>query len=372
MIKRGKFNVIMDGQWGSTGKGKLAGYIHSHYPEINMAVVDFMPNAGHTYIDNDGKKHIFKMLPVGVLFDNVKKIVIGPHAVIDADQFKKELEDSIPPDTPPELIKHRINIHSLATVVTAEDRHIENRDLRHIASTMQGSSISIIGKISRGASKVTLAREHPLTKGFVCDTYEVVNEAVSRGMTVLAETAQGFDLGLNNGFRWPYTTSRDCMVGRVLDNAGVSPKHLGSIIASLRVYPIRVGNIEGGTSGPCYDDQKEVDWEFISSNINMQVVERTTVTNRIRRVFTFSFIQLKRFCTMVRPDYAFLNFVNYLSEENDIRQNFVDQISDELEGFGCHLVLLGTGPGNEDVLEIPVPNPFPNNEDLEDEEKEDE
>ena len=80
MIENGKVNYLIDGQWGSTGKGKLAGYLYSKYPELTIAISDNMPNAGHTFT-RDGKNFIFKALPTGVLFDGVTSL-IGPQSVI--------------------------------------------------------------------------------------------------------------------------------------------------------------------------------------------------------------------------------------------------------------------------------------------------
>ena len=67
IIENGKVNFLIDGQWGSTGKGKLAGYLYTKYKNITVAISDNMPNAGHTFT-RDGKNFIFKALPTGVLF----------------------------------------------------------------------------------------------------------------------------------------------------------------------------------------------------------------------------------------------------------------------------------------------------------------
>ena len=68
MIEKGKANVIIGGQWGSEGKGKLAGWLYANHPEISVAVSDFTPNTGHTFIEDDGRSYVSKILTMGLLF----------------------------------------------------------------------------------------------------------------------------------------------------------------------------------------------------------------------------------------------------------------------------------------------------------------
>ncbi|MCK5612601.1 adenylosuccinate synthetase [Candidatus Pacearchaeota archaeon] len=345
MIQSGKANCIIDAQWGSTGKGKLAGYLYNKYPEITVAVCDFMPNAGHTYVDDDGISHITKALPSAISFDHIENVIIGPHAVIEEKRLLEELQR--------EQFATRnftLHIHPLTTILSELNSATERATLNHVASTMQGSCASVVNKMWRDPAKAHLAKDCEKLADFVCDTHALMQRLLRHGKTALLETAQGFDLGLNNGYEWPYCTSRDCMVGRVLDNAGVSIKDCGSIIASLRTFPIRVGNTPGGFSGPIYDDQEELTWAQIGAMTGIEVEERTTVTKRVRRVFTWSDTQIKRFLRAVKPDYAFLNFVNYLSKRD--HDKFINEKGQLLSDHGCKLSLLGTGAKNEDMKAI--------------------
>jgi len=342
LIREGKVNVVIDGQWGSTGKGKLYGWLYHHFPSIKVAVCDFSPNAGHTFTDAGGTEYVSKILPIGTIFESVELAVIGPHAVFNADRLEKELME----------FRHKGNnatvaIHPLASVLTTKDVADEARTLYHIASTMQGGCSAQIKKMMRNESNCSLAKDHPKFKHMVADTHALVQNHLIAGDTVLCETAQGFDLGLNHGWQWPYVTSRDCLVGRVLDNAGVSPKRLGSVIASLRTYPIRVGNIDDGYSGPWYPDQEETSWENLSKRLGRKVIETTTVTKRVRRVFTWSTRQIDRFCAAVEPDWAFLNFTNYLTEENF--STVMYKICQDLQRHACLVRLFGCGAGLGDM-----------------------
>ena len=341
MIQKGKVNFLIDGQWGSTGKGKLAGYLYSK-GGIDVGISDNMPNAGHTFT-KDGKDFILKALPTSTLFDGMTSL-IGPQAVLGEEQFQYEME----------MIKNdlghypKVYIHPLACIVTGGDKVEEQSIVSQMASTGQGSCSATTKKMWR-KGQANLARDSKFLEPHVVDTHELLQKALEQGKSALSEGSQGFDLSLNCGHAYPHVTSRDCLIGRMMDNAGCSVKDVGSIIASLRSYPIRVGSTDN-TSGPYYDDQQELDWEYISEKCGYPVEEKTTVTQRVRRVFTFSPSQTRKFCRYVRPDYAFLNFVNYYKDHEE-RSGFITKVAELLREQGCDLRLLGTGADLEDMVE---------------------
>lgn len=341
MIKQGKVNFLIDAQWGSTGKGKLAGWLYENSDtEIRLCISDNMPNAGHTLV-RDGKEFVLKALPTGCFFNC--ECLIGPQAVISEAQFFKEME----------MVKEEmgqypaITIHPLACIVTDEDKESETSIVKSMASTGQGSCAATVKKMWRDGTAV-LAKDVPALQPYVGDTVSLLHVSLDKGQSALSEGSQGFDLSLNHGHHYPNVTSRDCLIGRMMDNAGIPVKQVGDIIASFRVFPIRVGNTEN-TSGPYYDDQTELDWAYISDLLGQKVEERTTVTQRVRRVFTFSDQQTHKFCQYVRPDYAFLNFVNYYSDVSR-RAEKVASIAHLLSGYGCDLALLGTGADQKDMI----------------------
>ena len=341
MIQNGKVNFLIDGQWGSTGKGKLAGYLYSK-GNIDIGISDNMPNAGHTFT-KDGKDFILKALPTSCLFEGMTSL-IGPQAVLGEEQFQYEME----------MIKNEIGhypkvfIHPLACVVTGGDKVNEQTIVEAMASTGQGSCSATTKKMWR-KGEASLARDSKFLEPYIADTHEILHVALAEDKAALSEGSQGFDLSLNCGCAYPHVTSRDCLIGRMMDNAGCPVKSVGSIIASLRTFPIRVGSTQN-TSGPYYDDQQELDWKYISDLCGYPVEEKTTVTQRVRRVFSFSETQTRKFCEYVRPDYAFLNFVNYY-QDHDERASFVTRVASLLSEYYCDLHLLGTGADLNDMVE---------------------
>lgn len=345
IFQTGKATAIIDGQWGSTGKGKLAGYICREH-QVEVAVCDFMPNAGHTFIDWNDKTHVFKQLPVAAsdCFNDSILCLVGPHSCINLSILFEEMER--------ENCANRVFIHPLAAIITDDDLKIEEEKAGHIAATCKGGHGANVRKMLRGKDAV-LARDVRRLRPFIANTCDAVQSHLRISRRVLLESAQGFDLSLNHGTSYPHVTGRDCMLGRLCDNAGIPPRRLGTTIVSLRTFPIRVGDTEQGTSGPCYVDQQELTWEQIGRIAGAYVEpERTTVTKRVRRVFSWSDVQTRRMLDHLEPDYAFLNFANYLPKFEKGATGKIGQVAairDVLAANGCNLRWVGTGAGYSDL-----------------------
>jgi adenylosuccinate synthase len=365
MFMPGKATVVVGGQWGSEGKGKLYSYLYDNFP-FDAVVSDFTPNAGHTaWVPGPGDtlpevKVISKALPIGAHFRQVKNVVLGPHTIMNYAQFEREVQSlgNTRGTEQPHLF-----ISRMLSILRSEDVRREKASLRGISSTMQGGSEALMRKIRREHGRdAELEGVNPdlfSPSVVVGNTSEEVNRLLDQGCRILIETAQGFDLGLNHGYIWPFVTSRDCAVGRVLDNAGISYKRVQSVIGVIRTYPIRVGSLEGSSSGPYYHDQEELTWRQISSICGRTVEERTTVTDRVRRVFSFSRSQLDAFLRFVRPDFLCLNFADYLSgwDRQTCIQGvgmhpFVQELRAQCAKYDCELRWVGFGPRNSEMVEL--------------------
>ena len=363
-MKPGRLNIVLDGQFGSTGKGKLCYYLALKH-DVQVAVCDFQTNAGHTIYDEKGKKYVFQQLPVSALKEDVL-CLINPGATITISKLLEEIE----------MVgcQNRLIIHPHACIVTDECKQMEAEMLKRIASTLKGVGAALGMKAMRHP-KTVLAKDCPELARWIGDTTESLNSMIIEGRMVLGEAAQGFDLSLNHGYEYPYVTSRDINTASFLSNAGVPPVFLGSVYGCLRTYPIRVGNhVEDGktlgTSGPHYPDQEEISWERLkfSSGAKKDLEERTTVTQKVRRVFTFSKEQIRRFIQVCYPDYIFLNFVNHLDASaegvTDVRSlpkkvteftSDLQEFLNENRGFYSKLIqikYLGTGPLNNEMVEL--------------------
>jgi adenylosuccinate synthase len=342
-----QLDIITDLQFGSTGKGLLAGWLaeRNNYDTI---VTAWSPNAGHTYIDSNGVKFVNTAIPNGIVSDGLKRILIGPGSVIDPDAFMAEMEkyalylDGVD-----------IMIHENAAVVMPTHRAEEARSMFKIGSTMKGVGAAVIDKIKRDPSMNIIARDALVStplEGCVVSA-QLYNHAVDKAEYAMLEGAQGFSLSINQGF-YPFTTSRDCTVHQLLSDCAIPRHAAGStrVIGCARTYPIRVANrfdADGkmiGTSGPCYDDQNEIEWERLG-----MAPELTTVTKLPRRIFTFSAQQIREAVRMNGVDEIFLNFVNYIEKDNHPKAWKLGSYLDAVAAAGSKVTTTGWGPSAFDV-----------------------
>jgi adenylosuccinate synthase len=155
------------------------------------------------------------------------------------------------------------------------------------------------------------------------------------------EGAQGFGLSIQHGF-YPYTTSRDVTPAQIYADCGIpwDTACMGKILGITRTYPIRVNN-KTGTSGPFYEDQKEISFADIG-----QEVELTTVTKLPRRLFTYSKAQMAHATSVCCPHEVMINFMNYCQSMEELIE-IIDHMN-----MLSNVRYLGFGPKNSDVLDI--------------------
>lgn len=326
-----KVDILVGLQYGSEGKGLIAGHL-AHTGFYDTVVNVNMPNAGHTYINSQGK-WVFKVLPNGAVSPHIKRVMLGPDSVFSYDRLMEEIA-LCPPGTFGKLI-----IHEGAALLQPEHAIHERHMVDSIGSTGQGSSVAMMEKIAR-SEHGTVGQVRP--EGFEdnivtnAEWMEILHDDADR---ILLEGCQGYSLGLNAGF-YPYCTSRDCTPGRLLAGAGIPHTWADKVIGAARIYPIRVG----GNSGPCYPDQVELDWASIGV-----APELTTVTQRVRRLFTFSRLQMIEAVQACQPNKVFLNFCNYDPEESN---NVIRSINSILSASGpdqSRVHYTGWGPKDIDI-----------------------
>lgn len=318
-----KATIVVDAQFGSTGKGLIAGYLAERdQPDVVMTA--WSANAGHTYIDANGRKFVHCMLANGIVSPALTHVLVGPGSQMDWQLFLDEIQQCA------DLLKGKtILVHENAAIITDAHRAEEQGPMTKIGSTKKGCGAAMIAKIRRNPDDQNTAgamRSDLLLFADVIMLHHDISlrivgndeymEAVYTANRIQVEGAQGFSLGINNGF-YPYVTSRECTPAQVCVDVNLPLAFVDKVVATMRTYPIRVANRYNdkgeqiGWSGPCYPDQKELDWK---ADLGMEA-ELTTVTKLPRRIFTFSYDQTKAALSVIRPDEVFLNFCNYMEPD---------------------------------------------------------
>jgi len=326
MIK-GKFNVVTDGAWGSCGKGLIASGLADKYRPDVISTTN-MANAGHTAVDADGAKFIAKAIPSPAALSKWRKaynpkIVIGATSAFHLSQMLKEIEEC-------GLADDQVIIHPRAGIITNTHREAEadaKTGTKHIASTMQGCGTFMADKIMR-RQNLMLAKDYKELDKFVFspdDAAQSIPQMLMKILendgTVMHEGSQGFSLDISHGSHYPHCTSRSTTAPQNIADIGLPTQMMGDIYLVIRPYPIRVGNVLEddkvvGYSGDCYDDHRETTWEQVAKESGappeVMAGELTTVTKRLRRVFTFSEKQLKEAVLVNGATKIALNFANYI------------------------------------------------------------
>lgn len=352
---RGKVYVVTDGQAGSCGKGKLAGYL-ARKLDVDVTINHNMPNAGHTFVFDDGRKVVTHHLPIGVVNPRTT-LLIGAGAVINPDILYKELEEN------KDLINGRmIYIHERAAVV--KDKHIafERENIRS-GSTFQGSAAANAEKSLRIPGTI-LAKDYPWKgKIFIYDD-NLLFQMRRAGLSVLIEMSQGFDLDINHGLPYPYTTSRGCTITDALADSGIPYNDDITSYMVFRPYPIRISNdsVEGKIYTGDYAGSREISWEDVCKRAGLDYTEEyTTVTKKKRRVFEFNWSRFYNAIEANNPDYLVLNFAQYLDgtvlESSDIKQILnspavMGMIANIKELYEKDVIMVGTGAKESEIIDL--------------------
>jgi adenylosuccinate synthase len=339
--------VLVDGQFGSTGKGLLAGWL-AERPEargITHVTTNAGPNSGHTaYFQNTNHdtvdKIVTQQVPIASVFlerlGHQVETVINAGAIIDPDILAAEVHNY--------LDFKNVRVHPNAALISQLDKMHDMANVERIASTGKGIGPAQIAKLERKIGAVAYGQYGTMLPG-------TFNERSWDNLwdwskdVVFVETAQGFSLGINSSRFYPNVTSRECTVMQAIADARIPAQMVRKVVACYRTYPIRVGNTQN-SSGGCYEDQRETTWEELGLE-----PELTTVTKRVRRVFTWSRIQFRESVAVNRPNVIFINFLNYIENHGD-RGRFLEEILLDYKyvmGHPPQCVLGGYGPYSRNI-----------------------
>lgn len=290
--------ALVGGQYGSEGKGVIAAGLA---PMFDAAVRTGGPNAGHSFFYH---QNLYKMRQVPCAWVNGKaRLFLGAGAVVDPDLLCAELGRT----------GATVTIDPQATLILPHHHEAEtNENLRGlIGSTTEGVGAARISKIKRNGDAL-LAREfdwdlHPHgDRVLVEEVAPALEEIYETGGLIMLEGTQGSGLSLHHG-RYPYTTSADTNAAQLAADAGLPPSRVEHTHLVVRTHPIRVAGNSGPTGG------LELSWDDLRERGVVDLPERTTVTNNIRRIFTFDDEDFRRAARLNDPCGIWVTFGDYLT-----------------------------------------------------------
>ncbi|MFN3805149.1 MAG: adenylosuccinate synthetase [Pyrobaculum sp.] len=316
--------VVVDGFFGDTGKGKVAAYL-ALTDKPALCVRTGAPNAGHT-VYWSGEVHVLRTLPT--CFVNPEtRLAVAPGALIKLDVFLAEVE---------KYGRGRSFVDLNTGVI--EERHVEAERgddflMRVVGSTGQGVGAAMVDRVLR---RLRLAREFDVLKPYLADIPQLVDKLKDGGVVI--EGTQGTFLSLYHG-TYPYVTSRDVTASGVLSEVGVGPKAVDHVILVLKAYVTRVGG--GPLPGELPPEEAE----------RRGWAERGAVTGRPRRAAPFSMELAKRAVLLNSPTQIALTKIDVLFKEAAGKaswsqlppeaRRWVEEVESQLK---APVTLIGTGP----------------------------
>jgi adenylosuccinate synthase len=271
--------VVLGAQWGDEGKGRIVDLIADRVDIV--ARYQGGSNAGHTIVIN-GKTLVLHHIPSGIFRDG-KLSVIGNGVVVDPKTLLEEIEEirSAGYKIDEENLKlsdraHVVMPYHKEIDIAREERmgadkigttgrgigpvyedkvarrgmqfsdfiHPEGFSLR-LCSVLEERNLYLTTVLGRKPLEFREVHEQYLSyweelKGFVTDTSRVLNDAISRGKSIMFEGAQGTLLDVDFG-TYPFVTSSSAGAGGACTGTGVGPTKIDLVIGVAKVYTTRVG-----------------------------------------------------------------------------------------------------------------------------------
>ncbi|MEM0449657.1 MAG: adenylosuccinate synthase, partial [Methanomassiliicoccales archaeon] len=270
--------AVIGMQWGDEGKGKITDYLAQN---ADM-VVRFQggANAGHT-IEIGEEVFALHLLPSGILRPKIIN-VIGNGVVVDLEALEAEMSKVQASGRSVEGLR----ISDRANIVMPHHRMMDGleekvKGKKGLGTTGRGIGPCYADKVARHGLRMCDLLESEeylrerleliydikrdqiaalgedklppiedtlnllLTQGkklapYICDTSNLVNDAIKKGKKVLFEGAQGTMLDIDHG-TYPYVTSSNCVTGGICTGVGIGPQTIHEVIGVMKAYTTRVG-----------------------------------------------------------------------------------------------------------------------------------
>ena len=328
-------SVVVGGQYGSEGKGKVAAAVARERGAAAVVRVGGT-NSGHTAVSEGGRTWILRQLPASAIVPGTKA-VLPPGAIIDPEIFQREVALlGLGPDS--------VLVSPLATVITAADRHEEATGglVEGIGSTGSGTGAALLKRIARKGA-ATLAGRVDALRPFLADTSNVLDGILTRQGRIVIEGSQGYGLSVLHGREYPKATSRDTTAAAFLAEADLSPVDVDDVVVVIRAFPIRVAGDSGSLS-------QETTWAALAerAGLGRDYVELSSATRKERRVGLFEPGVVRRALRANKPHRIALNHMDYF--DRDVRngafgpdaRRFIESMVER--EVGRRMTWIGTGP----------------------------
>lgn len=327
-------SIIVGGQYGSEGKGKVAHHL-ARARDAAAVVRVGGSNSGHTSLGADSDRMVLRQLPTAALDPDVL-CILAPGSYIDVGILLGEIAQV-------GLAPERLAIDPNAMVITKDDGRAEHAAGlgKRIGSTCSGTGAAVIRRVHRKSAD-DLAGARPELEPYLRPTRELMRALIDEGDRVIVEGTQGFGLSLLHGPHYPKATARDTTAAGALAETGLSPLDVDEVVLVLRAFPIRVAGESGPFGAP------EIDWHTVASEggHDHPIEERTSVTNKVRRVARFNPVLVRQAIAANNPSVIILNHVDHVdaAARDHLTMRARAFVEDVSASIGRSVDYIGLGP----------------------------
>lgn len=330
-------SIVVGGQLGSEGKGKVANYIVQQ-TKAAVAVRCGGSNSGHTVVAPSGRSVILRHLPTAVVNpDTILVLCAGSY--IDVGVLLAEIaEFNVDPK--------RLKIAPNAVIITKDMLQAEQRQgiVASIGSTGSGTGAAVTGRIRRSSS-ILFASAIPELSEYIAPVGNILHNRLRYGDRIVIEGTQGFGLSLLHSPFYPAVTSRDTTAAGFLSEVGLSPMDVDDVIMVLRSFPIRVS----GKSGPMID---EIDWDTVTKESGSpdDLTEFSSVSKNIRRVGRLDPGMVRKAIMYNKPTRIVMNHMDHVDHAMKTRTTLTSKafnfVTEAEIAIGASIDYYGTNPSD--------------------------
>ena len=359
--------IIMGGQWGDEGKGKLTDALAANADVVVRA--NGGSNAGHT-IETEAGVFKLHLVPSGILNPECT-CVVGAGVVVDPAARLAEMDDLRARGVDLARLRLSDRAHVVLPYHPMLDRLEETlRADDEIGTTLRGNGPAYADKVARRGIRIAdlldeasllrklsreieeknriLTRVHdqpPLDLETIyrdlvgCGSHlaehviaaeMLVQDALAAGQEVLVECAQGAMLDVDYG-TYPFVTSSSPTAAGACQGAGIAPTQVARVVAVFKAYSTRVGG------GPLPTELHDAAGETIRERGR----EYGTTTGRPRRTGWFDAVAARRVVRLNGVTEIALTLLDVFDTFDEVKVGVSYRLND---------VSLDTLPARDDLL----------------------
>ena len=284
--------MVLGGQWGDEGKGKIVDFLAEKAEVVGRATGG--NNAGHTVVIGD-ETYKFHLIPSGIVQKD-KLNICGNGMVIDPKVFVGEIEKL--EEKGYKITDKQLVVSGSAHVILQEHIDDDKKTGGKIGTTSRGIGPCYRDKILRTGMRISefvkrQNKEAEKIRPLVKDTAPIINEAIDAGKNVLIEGAQGTMLDIDHG-TFPYVTSSNPTAGGACTGLGIGPTKVNKVIAILKAYTTRVGGGPFPTElGTEEQTKEEGTWDKIEPYLNDVKPEALEKANDDNKYYQGKYMRLQ-------------------------------------------------------------------------------